>query len=780
MNIHTLTKFLGASLFTFSLTISTAFAATYVVSNTGDSGDGSLRQAILNANATSDPDDIVFNIGVAGDGAVVQTITPLTPLPKVQSYPVNIDGFSQYEYATGDALPTLVRPHAVDSPLHLVVIDGTTLQVAGAIELQLHNGSTVRGLKIQNFPFGSSIFGGCIILSAASVNTVADNVFDNCIVGIGMTQGSGVNTVEYNSVYDAVHGIIFAFSANDNVVAHNHIEFTIRGILFGLGAERSEIIENTIKSSLRQGIENLQNLGSNSLIQGNKLSDNNLLSTNLGAIHMIESHGDTIIDNVITSTNGYGISLLDSGIGAIIIDNVIIDARLSGIQIVSFAIPIHGIEVVGNLVSNSGSGLEIGARLQPNSDIFDISIVDNQFLNNAGDGIRVTAGAHDFVIQDNEISGNVGHGIQLAPSAPAGFALLPILNHTVLGNTIRNNRYSGIAIGPSVGFSLADTLYTITLPDRMATYDSNILSRIDVIDPNVTWELVFKDVGFFNGIFVDESELTFTTSTGTFSFLNSVPVSLPDNGGFPSPPVTRTLVVSGVTGTLENMTVTFNGLSGRLIEMEFTLKNPNTDDIVLFGKGGLGSHSFQNATVTFDDTIPPASLTLASNNYLSQNAIYDNDLLGIDLGADRSVTANDNKDVDVGANNLQNFPTMEYARVENNGEIRVHGHLKSSQEVETYRLEFFGNNSNDPSGHGEGEFYLGCSHVTTNPGGNANYDLEGEEFTIETPLNPAQVGQFVTATASKLLSGDTASCSASGNEYGDTSEFSEAVLITAQ
>ena len=36
--------------------------STYAVINTNDSGAGSLRQAIINADGDSSPDDIVFNI----------------------------------------------------------------------------------------------------------------------------------------------------------------------------------------------------------------------------------------------------------------------------------------------------------------------------------------------------------------------------------------------------------------------------------------------------------------------------------------------------------------------------------------------------------------------------------------------------------------------------------------------------------------------------------------------------------------------------------------------
>ena len=49
-------------------------AATFSVTNTNDSGAGSLRQAILGANATPGGDSIEFDI----PGSGVHTITPTT------------------------------------------------------------------------------------------------------------------------------------------------------------------------------------------------------------------------------------------------------------------------------------------------------------------------------------------------------------------------------------------------------------------------------------------------------------------------------------------------------------------------------------------------------------------------------------------------------------------------------------------------------------------------------------------------------------------------------
>jgi len=66
-----------------------AWANTYTVTNTNDSGTGSLRQAILDANANAGLDNITFNIPGSGP----HTIAPLTVLPNITS-PVVIDGYT--------------------------------------------------------------------------------------------------------------------------------------------------------------------------------------------------------------------------------------------------------------------------------------------------------------------------------------------------------------------------------------------------------------------------------------------------------------------------------------------------------------------------------------------------------------------------------------------------------------------------------------------------------------------------------------------------------------
>src|SRR5437016_5283227 len=67
--------------------------STFTVLNTDDSGPGSLRQAITDANATPNAggaDQIHFNISGAG----VHTISPASALPAITD-PVVINGYTQ-------------------------------------------------------------------------------------------------------------------------------------------------------------------------------------------------------------------------------------------------------------------------------------------------------------------------------------------------------------------------------------------------------------------------------------------------------------------------------------------------------------------------------------------------------------------------------------------------------------------------------------------------------------------------------------------------------------
>jgi hypothetical protein len=153
----------------------------------------------------------------------------------------------------------------------------------------------------------------------------------------------------------------------------------------------------------------------------------------------------------------------------------------------------------------------------------------------------------------------------------------------------------------------------------------------------------------------------------------------------------------------------------------------------------------------------------ATGNALLRNRIYANEhgffnpALGIDIGPE-GVTANDLKDPDTGANELQNFPLVTSVERDLSSTI-FKGSLNSKANTE-YRIEFFRNQTCDYSGNGEGQFYVGAiNSIITNVNGNAN-------FNIAMPLILLPIGEFVSATAT--------------DSAGNTSEFSPCTPIGAK
>ncbi len=181
-------------------------ADTIEVTNTNDSGPGSLRQAILDANSTPGTDTITF----AMMGA--ETIAPLTPLPSITD-PVVLDGTTEVGY--------------VGVPL--IELSGANAG-SGAVGLDITAGSsTVRGLDIEQFGTGIDLTGG-------NGNVIENNVVANN-AGSGIDVQSQANQLLTNSIYgNAVPGILLSNGGNGGQTAPIIYTFdgtTITGALSG-------------------------------------------------------------------------------------------------------------------------------------------------------------------------------------------------------------------------------------------------------------------------------------------------------------------------------------------------------------------------------------------------------------------------------------------------------------------------------------------------------------------------------------------------------------------
>jgi hypothetical protein len=133
---------LTAAIFACVFTVPAA-AATFVVSNTSDSGVGSLRQAIMEANATSDPDTIEF--AIPGDG--VHTIAVLSTLPPITK-PLIMDGYTQPGSHANTRLPD---EGGLDGTL-TIEISGASASSGTPAGLIVNNTvATLRGLVVNGF-----------------------------------------------------------------------------------------------------------------------------------------------------------------------------------------------------------------------------------------------------------------------------------------------------------------------------------------------------------------------------------------------------------------------------------------------------------------------------------------------------------------------------------------------------------------------------------------------------------------------------------------------------
>lgn len=132
------------------------------------------------------------------------------------------------------------------------------------------------------------------------------------------------------------------------------------------------------------------------------------------------------------------------------------------------------------------------------------------------------------------------------------------------------------------------------------------------------------------------------------------------------------------------------------------------------------------------------------------NSIHSNGGLGIDLSGD-GVTPNDVGDVDSGANGHQNFPILT-SIMHGAGTTTITGTLSSTVHSEM-TIEFYSNSTCDPSGHGEGETFLGSALMATDGAGDVNFVVM-----LATAVSD---GDFITATTT--------------DELGNTSEFSPCI-----
>jgi hypothetical protein len=425
------------------------FAATrqsFVVTNVNNHGAGSLRDAIINANATIGTDTISFNI----PGPGVKVISLLIALPELTDRVV-IDATTQPGYAGAP----------------LIELDGTGLgNTVNGNGLSIKaGGSTVRGLAIVNFRIGSGI----------SLNNCDNNVIQGNYIGIGANGTTARQNQRGMQLTNSSNNSIGGTTAvARNVISGNSLNAleinggnanAIQGNFIGTNAAGTAELHN----STAVAIFNATSI--DNLIGGTAAGAGNLISGNQGG-GIITSGNSTRIQGNLIGTDVTGTKKIPNttGISAngqnILVGGVTAGARnvISGNSSDGVSIRGAGSKVQGNFIGtditgtlalgNSGNGVsaadgaliggtEPGAR--------NIISTNGTFSNNCNISLGFNNTGPTVTIQGNYIGTDVT-GAKALGGSSAGINITS--NNHMIGGLVpeARNVISGNSVGIQLGF----------------------------------------------------------------------------------------------------------------------------------------------------------------------------------------------------------------------------------------------------------------------------------------------------------------------------------------
>jgi len=596
-----------------------ASAATFQVTTTADNGDnvnptpGSLRKAILDANANPGADDIVFQIQANG----VQTISPPTRLPNI-SDPVTIDGYTQ----NGASKNTLFDG---DNAVLMIQIDGTN---GGAgfqgIGFQITGGSTtIRGLAINRFQaYGIQI----------GVNSPGNNHIEGCFIGTDPT-----GTVSLPNLV----GGIYLNKSNDNVIGGPTPE--TRNVISGIDPNNNSFsgiaaTGNPISGLTIQGNYIGTNAaGTAALVPGSKGTGVNIDTgvkitiggTTPGARNVISGNGtgiqvgasdQTLIAGNYIGTDITGTQAIGNRNHGIKFDNVtnsvVGGSTPAARNIISGTQQGEGIGFSQGTVGNFIQGNYIGTDVTGNVALGNLSGIADLFGGSATPGNNKIGGSAPG--EGNVISGNKQLGISL--NGDSG-------NHVIQGNFIGTNASgtSSLANGDLVAKS-GGGIGIITSSNNLI--GGTVPGARNVISGNANYGILLNFAtgavvqGNFIGVDVNGAALG-NVARG-IQVVNS----------------SHDCTIGGTTAGAGNV-IAFNGGPG------ITVFEPN-QPFHVYNIGIEGNSFYANVAGAGP---------------------------GIDL-QDNNVTQNDSGDGDSGPNNYQNFPLLNSA-TSNGGTTAVTGTLNS-------------------------------------------------------------------------------------------------------
>jgi parallel beta-helix repeat protein len=498
-----------------------AVPATFTVTNTGDNGGvnpaplagtGTLRQVIVDANATGGTDTIAFNIPTAMGSAA--SIVLAASLPAITET-VIIDGTTQTDTntlplgagATGTTVG--VGPDGVANTgdeVALAVVNAPDVEIVGTNSMPIGldvqgnasnvviRGLAMYGFGVANIGIGQNVNGLLIEQNVlgSSATSFSDPGAGVRTLGVNILgpQGGLNNGIIRNNLigFAGGHGISLpGGSANfqffGNEIRSNGLVVVSDGLdLSGANTVNNIITGNLIEENTGFGIDLLISNG-NHTVSNNTISRNGSTSITAGIVS--GGPNNTLSHNIISENVGAGV-LIASSEGTTITQNSIFDNTSIGIDLLmDYGVTINDLNDAdsgGNTLLNfpileeadiSGDILELSGFARPGS-IIEIFIAAPD-PTGFGEGERylltLTEGSNDL---DNTI-GTYGPGpinglnqgtdttnrflfqIPLS-SLPAGYGLGALLTSTAT-SARSTSEFSGNVIVTSKAFSISGNVY---------------------------------------------------------------------------------------------------------------------------------------------------------------------------------------------------------------------------------------------------------------------------------------------------------------------------------
>ena len=643
-----------------------SFGATFPVTVNSDSGAGSLRQAISDANSTPGANLITFNI----PGSGVHTISTFSALPTLTNS-ITIDGTTQPGYAGAP----------------LIDLNGNSGSGRNGLIINTSN-CVVRALILRNF--GSSSSPGLasgILLTNAFGATIQGCYIGTTAAGSG-SSGNSLDGIRVNN--SAANTIGGTNSSQRNIISGN---FQKGVFIFGAGSTGNQVMGNYIGPDV-SGLVALGN-GQNGILISN--AANNVIG------------GAVVGAGNVISGNGYSGSTFDNlmiqgsnATGNVVAGNIL--GLKADFSVVTASPGFNNGVRVDNAPANTIGGTTAAARNYVGNNQFGILIINSNAVGNVIEGNYVGVSSngttavpnHNGIFINTGASGTIvgapGAGNLISGNQVFGLSLSASSNNTIQGNLIGTDATGMLALGNGAsgsggGMSVSGSGNLIggTANSARNVISGNPDDGLDIF-PGSTADSVNNLV---------QGNLIGVAADGVSPLGNGL---IGIGGRGISILGASSNIIGGYSSGSANV-IANNGYDGVWLARTFgAIGAPGSNNVV------VGNTICSNGAAVVSLGGTAAGVTLLGPNLVSSNSIFANVYLGIDAGGD-GPTANTPQ-------GHSNFPVLTSVRL---GSTDIDGVLDGTPGC-FYTIEFYEDNPAFTLLYGpQGRFFLGAIVVPPGP-----------------------------------------------------------------